>query len=143
MILKDLQQYDLVYLATPYTLYAEGLDAAFREACRIANILIVKGIRVHSPIVAGHSLTVETGLSPSAVSMWYWYNDGFMRKSDCLVIGAMTGWNESAGINHEIDIFAEMRKPIYLLNPHTHEVVPWRGRYTPPAMSVAARQSCA
>lgn len=122
--ITDLQQYELVYLATPYTLYEEGLDEAFREACRIANILIVRGVRCFSPIAHGHSLSVETGLSPGAISLWYWYNNGFMNKSDCMVIGAMTGWNASRGVAHEIDRFKAMVKPIYLLNPHTHMIEP-------------------
>lgn len=115
--LNDLKKYELVYLATPYTLYYQGLDEAYREACKITESLIVRGVRAFCPIAHGHSLE---GLSPGATSMWYWYNEGIMRKSDALVVGCMYGWADSKGVLHEMAEFLRMKKPRYLFNPSTH-----------------------
>ena len=117
----DLMKYELVYLATPYTKYEQGLDQAYADACRITESLIVRGVRAFCPIAHGHSLK---GLSPGAVSMWYWYNEGFMRKADALVVGCLHGWAESDGVAHEMATFLEAGKPRYLLNPSTHMLSP-------------------
>ena len=122
MTLDDLKQYELVYLATPYTLYYMGLDQAYTDACRLTSDLMVRGIRSFSPIAQGHGLSVEAGVSPGAVSLWYWFNQGYMNKCDALVVGCLHGWLESKGVQHEIAEFLKQRKPRYLLDPFTRTV---------------------
>ena len=55
----------LWYVATPYTRYAAGRDAAFHEACRVTARLLESGVKAYSPIahthpVAQYTLTCET-----------------------------------------------------------------------------------
>ena len=40
----ELQKFNLVYLASPYTQYELGLSQAFRDIAKIAGALIARGV---------------------------------------------------------------------------------------------------
>lgn len=57
----DLSGAGLVYLATPYSKYPRGIEAAFVDASRLAACLVRLGISVYSPIAHTHPIAIRIG----------------------------------------------------------------------------------
>ena len=109
-----------VYLATPYSKYQDGLEAAFIAAAQCAGWLIGKGVKVYSPIAHTHPVAIYSAQDPLDLSIWLPADEPFMRTAGALVVAMMPGWEESKGIGHEIDRFEELGKPVLGLK------WPWR-----------------
>lgn len=107
----------LAYLATPYTLYKPGLEAAFREASRVAGQILLAGIDVFSPIAHAHAISAYSEIDPLAREFWLAHLERFMERCDVLIIAEMAGWKESEGMNREIAFFVRARKHIFQLDP--------------------------
>lgn len=118
-----LTQYRLCYLATPYTKYYLGIDAAFTHAAELAAHLLKIGVRVYSPIAHTHPLALNGGLDPLDHSIWLPFDEAMMDAADCLIVAHMKGWDESFGVKHEIDFFRRDRKPVVHLDPVTLTVI--------------------
>jgi hypothetical protein len=119
-----LAQYRLCYLATPYTKYHLGIEAAFVHAAEISALLLTTGVRVYSPIAHTHPLAVYGKLDPLDHSIWLPFDEAMMDAADCLIVARMKGWDESFGVKHEIEFFARERKPIIHIDPVTMQIVP-------------------
>lgn len=115
--LSDLTRFDLVYLATPYTKYPEGITLAYIHACKLAARLLRVGIKVYSPIAHTHAIAVHGSIDPLDLSIWLPFDAALIAKSDLLLVAMMQGWEESVGIRHEIDAFVEADKPVLFLDP--------------------------
>jgi Domain of unknown function (DUF1937) len=115
--LSDLTRFDLVYMATPYTKYPEGITLAYIHACKLAARLLRSGIKVYSPIAHAHAIAVHGSIDPLDLSIWLPFDAALIGKSDALVVAMMTGWETSTGIRHEMDAFVEQDKPIFFLDP--------------------------
>jgi hypothetical protein len=102
----------LLYLASPYSRYAAGIDAAFVEACRITASLISRGYSVYSPIAHTHPVALHGALDPLDHSIWLPFNAAMMHASSGLIVSLLPGWDSSTGVQHEIDYFAQAGKPI-------------------------------
>lgn len=109
----------LVYLATPYTNYAGGHDAAFRDACRLAARLVPAGIFVYSPIAHSHVVAHFGALDKTDMGIWGLHNAAMVKRFDVLAVGQLPGWDTSAGIADEVAAFVKAGKPIYDLDPLT------------------------
>ena len=101
----------LYYLATPYTNYPGGVDAAARDAARVASILAWRGWHILSPITHSHTFEIP-GISPRDPDFWIRYNLPFMEKCDALIVAKMRGWQKSKGVAHEIGYFGRAGKPV-------------------------------
>lgn len=115
----------LAYLATPYSKYADGLDAAFAAACRLAADLVIRKINVFSPIVHSHMIARLARLDPLDHSIWLPLDEFMMRRCDVLLVAQLPGWEESVGVAHEIDFFLEAAKPVFVLTPETMAIKPF------------------
>lgn len=113
----------LVYLATPYSRYPDGLEAAFVDAAKLAARLLNAGVRVYSPICHGHPLSVHGELDALDHSIWLPFDEAMMSVSDALAVAMMPSWKKSKGIQYEIDYFDLARKPVFYLEPGTLEVL--------------------
>ena len=60
----------LWYLASPYSLYAQGTETAFKEACRAAAELIRRGIVVFCPIAHSHVIAEHGHLDALDHRLW-------------------------------------------------------------------------
>lgn len=107
----------LGYLATPYTKFEDGLDAAFIAACQLGARLLKAGLFVYSPIVHLHPMAREGRLDPLDLDLFYPHNTVMMERCDALLIAHLPGWEQSAGIAMEIDFFAGHDKPIFDVEP--------------------------
>lgn len=117
--MSDRPKHTLAYLATPYSKYPGGIWPAFIDACRIAARLMQAGIKVYSPIAHTHPLAIFGEIDPLDHAIWLPFDEAMMNVADVLIIAHMRGWDESKGIAHEIEFFAEAGKPIFDLDPET------------------------
>lgn len=123
----------LCYLATPYTLYPEGLDEAAWAACQLSMRLIEVGIEVFSPTAHFHYIS-QTGdvdaLDPFDHAFWMARCRPLLDRSDCLLVAHMEGWQASFGVAEEIRIFEQAGKPIFDLDIETLATTRRRGPFT-------------
>ena len=122
------------YLATPYSKYPDGVDAAHAEACAIAAALFRQGTPVYSPIA--HTHAIETiGRLGVGFEHWAAFDEAMIAASDGMIVAMMDGWKDSAGIAAEIVICRRLGKPVEYLDPTA--VQPTR----PPADAISSRIS--
>lgn len=100
------------YLATPYSKYAGGLDAAYREACRAAQQFRESGASVYCPIETCHPLAMTLGLDPLDYEIWMKMNEPLVNAAGALVVVKMPGWQESTGVSIEVGQFVAAGKPV-------------------------------
>lgn len=103
------------YLATPYTKFARGQEAAFCEAAEATAKLMAAGLVVYSPIAHSHPVATYGGLaSVDALDGAFWLrqNKPMMEKMDGLIVLKLPGWRESEGVQIEIDFFRRNKKPV-------------------------------
>ena len=110
------------YLATPYSKYALGREAAYQEACKQTALLVKAKVPVFCPIAHTHG-PGETGIVENDLETWLVADRPFMDAAKGLIICGMDGWSVSAGIAAEIDVFQAACKPIIYMSPG---IVPWR-----------------
>lgn len=109
----------LIYLATPYSKYPDGITMGFVEAARLTGKLLEAGYRVYSPIAHTHPIAMYANIDPYNHDIWLPFDGIMMEKSDVLLIARMEGWDKSFGIKHEIEVFQAAGKPIKFLNPQS------------------------
>lgn len=112
----------LHYLASPYTLYPHGMDAAYRLACENAALLIKVGYAVFSPIAHGEGLVWHGGLDATDHDLWMRIDEPFMQKCDALVMLEADGWQNSKGMKREYEFFHAAGKPVFWMAPGVPEL---------------------
>jgi len=117
MKLSELRKFALIYVGTPYSKWADGLDAAFVEASKLTARLMQAGLKVYSPIAHTHPLAVHGNIDPLDHSIWLPFDGAMMDKADAMIVAMMDGWETSKGVRHEIQVFTEAGKPVFFLNP--------------------------
>lgn len=106
-----------LYLATPYSKYKEGLDAAYKMACEQRALFVKARIPCFSPIVHCHDVAKYGGIDPLDHKIWIPDDAVFMSLAKGLVVVKAEGWRDSYGIDQEIEMFSGMGKPIHLMAP--------------------------
>ena len=127
MKLEALKGIGLLYVGTPYSKYAAGIDAAFQDAAKVAAKLLRAGLKVYSPIAHTHPVALYGEIDPLDLSVWLPFDATMMAKSNALVVAMMQGWEASSGIRHEMEEFVLAGKPVFFLNVETLEVDPLSG----------------
>lgn len=112
---SPLEKYELIYLASPYTNYVWSIHGAAADIARITGRLILKRLNVFSPIVHSHYVSMASGIDPLDHSFWMKVDESFMHKSDALLVCQLSGWQESKGVNQELERFLALEKPRYTL----------------------------
>lgn len=112
------------YLATPYTKYVGGPEAAFVMACQQAALLLRAGVVVYSPIAHMHSVAVHGGMDTSYNTPWLDFDKPLMAAAKGIIICRMTGWKISLGVMHEREVFQEAGKPVIYMEPGVVPVMP-------------------
>lgn len=104
----------MIYLATPYS-HPDPVvrEQRFQSACRASAKLLASGLAVFSPIVHGHPL-VDHGL-PTDWPFWERFDRDHLVRCDEVVVLMLDGWRESVGVAAEIQIAAELGKPVRYL----------------------------
>ncbi len=106
----------MIYLASPYSHPDQSVrELRYHANVRVTAELIENGHATFSPIVHGHPLTKQ-GL-PTEWSYWKTYDRDFLSRCDALLVLQLDGWEESIGVNAEIDIAQQLGKPVWYHNP--------------------------
>lgn len=119
--------YGLVYLASPYSLFPAGQEAAFQEAATLTARLLVLGINAFSPIVHSHPIAQYGCIDPLDGEFWLDYDEAFMEVSDACAVAMLESWEASDGISREIEFFQSAMRPVWKLDPTTLKVEPYAG----------------
>lgn len=109
------------YVGSPYSKYTEGLDAACSDVCKVMAWLLSHKIPCFSPIAHTHPIAVHGGIDPRDHSFWLPADLPMMKGAHGLIVAEMDGWEESYGVNWEMEQFKIMGKPIWYLNLETME----------------------
>ena len=108
----------MIYVATPYTKYPHGRDRAALDAAKATAELLRRGYCVYSPVVHSHALCdADTGLDPVDGDFWIQTSRPIMDLCSAIVVVMLPGWQNSEGVNREIEIFRDEGKPIIYYNP--------------------------
>jgi len=105
----------ILYLATSY--YHD--DPKVREeryhiACKLVAALFKEKIYVYSPIV--HNVVpAQIGKIPSGYDIWQEFDEEMCRKLDGLIVAKIDGWQESKGVQAEINLCKQLHKIIQYL----------------------------
>ena len=121
-----LERCSLIYVGTPYSKWPAGINDAFIEACKLTARLLSDGLKVYSPIAHTHPIAIYGALDPLDHNIWLPFDAAMMDAADAMIVATMDGWNESKGIDHEIQVFRKAGKPIYALNPKTMEITEFK-----------------
>ena len=105
------------YLATPYSRYPYGIEAAYSEACIQTALLIRAGIPVFSPIAHTHGVAVHGNIDPLDHTVWIPSDQPMMDAASGLIMLQMQGWQESFGMALEYEAFRDAGKDIVFMTP--------------------------
>lgn len=105
------------YLATPYSKYSGGIEAAFRVACWQTGLLIRAGVPVFSPIAHTHPVAIHCRMDPLDHAVWMPADRPMMDAARGLIVCMIPGWRESYGVGVEIETFQRAGKPVIYMRP--------------------------
>jgi len=107
----------ITYLASPYSHPSAVVrEQRFQAACRAAAALMQQGRVVYSPIAHTHPIAVLCDL-PKGWEYWRQYDEAFLAASSEVVVLMLDGWQESAGVQAEIEIAERDGKPVRYMTP--------------------------
>lgn len=104
------------YLASPFTNYPAGHEAAWLEISRIRGELLQLGIFSYSPIAESWGAVHQLKL-PTDHRFWQGDNLSKMRPATGIIVARMVSWEISEGLKNEIMWFMVERKPLVWLDP--------------------------
>ena len=105
------------YLASPYSKFPGGIDAAFEEVCREAALLVRAGVPVYSPIAHTHPVAIHGDIDPFDHNIWLEADRTFMEAAKGMILCRMEGWETSYGIGKELEYFQAAGKPVIHMTP--------------------------
>jgi hypothetical protein len=105
------------YLATPYSKYPDGIEAAFRAACEQSALLVKAGIPIFCPIAHTHPVAIQGGIDPFDHEIWLPADEPFMHLACGLIFCKLPSWEISYGMNEERKVFTAAGKPILDMEP--------------------------
>lgn len=108
----------LWYMASPYSKYRPGIEAAFVEASKQAAFLKNNGIDVFAPIPHSHPIAIHGGLDAYDYDLMLSWDKKFIDRCDGLIICMMDGYDISHGVKWEKEQFEKQGKPVYYMTPN-------------------------
>ena len=105
------------YLATPYSKFPGGIEAAYRAACEQQALLIRAGVPTFCPIAHTHGAAVHGGIDPVDHAVRLPADEPFMRSAAALIVCKLPTWELSFGVKAEIDAFYAAGKPVIYMEP--------------------------
>jgi glycosyltransferase involved in cell wall biosynthesis len=101
-----------LYLATPYSRYVAGIEAAYVMACEQQALLVRAGVPVFCPISHTHGAAIHGGIDPLDHTVWMPADEPFMAAASGLIMVMADGWEESYGMKIELETFRAAGKPV-------------------------------
>lgn len=110
-----------VYLASPYTSYPLGYEAAHDVACDAAAWLIEHRVPVFCPIAHSHPISTRSpALADADHDTWLAEDRPFVLNAAALVVLWTGGVEESHGIGVELSWARELGLPVFRLHRRGH-----------------------
>lgn len=105
----------LIYLASPYSKYPGGREAAYKEVC-IKAAELMQQVAIFCPIAHSHSIELE-GMNGTIKDGDWWLKQDFavLKRCDELWVYQMPGWEESYGVTKEIMFALNNHIPIKMI----------------------------
>lgn len=102
----------MIYVASPYSHPNHIIrDRRFRQTQEfIVNCLRTQGLAVFSPIVYWHSMAKEE-LFPTDAAHWLSFNMNMLRRSECIFVLQIPGWETSKGMEVEMKMASALFIP--------------------------------
>lgn len=105
------------YLATPYSKYPRGLDAAYRFAAEQAAALIKAKIPIFCPITMSHTPSIVGSIDGRDLTIWHALNAPFIELACGMIhVSVAESW-ESNGMRDERRQFYHAKKPVVVMSP--------------------------
>ena len=99
---------NFIYLAVPYSHKDPKVrEERFKKANAVASDLIKRGNLVFSPISHSHPIAQE-GALPIDWSFWKVFDYKLLSICDELIVYCLDGWEESTGVQREIELAEAM-----------------------------------
>ena len=105
------------YMATPYSKHPHGMERAYVDACKAAADIVRLGVPVFSPIAHSHAVAVCGGMAQECHDTWLSQDMAFMSQAQGMFVLMLEGWEESYGVQWEIEWMEARGKPVYYLRP--------------------------
>lgn len=114
-----------IYLASPYSHDDKDvMTSRFVNACLAAGNLMNQGLIVFSPIAHSHSIAQICEL-PTDWSFWEEQDMSYLVEwANKLYVLDIDGWEESRGVQAEIDVALQLDKPVRLVD-NEGQLVKW------------------
>jgi len=108
----------MIYLASPYSdLSWQTRDWRWRRVCSAAASLMRKGYIIFSPIA--HTRPIAAFGLPGGWDFWERFDREFIAAAAELWVLTLPGWEESKGVQAEIQIAVDAGKPVFTVDPVT------------------------
>jgi hypothetical protein len=106
----------LSYLASPYSSGGLNFIAANYQATEVlvAHLLATQH-HIYSPIVHNHAISQNPDYPTYEMVtalQWKAYNETFLRRSEQLLVFTLGNWQESRGVQHEIEFYVKLRQKL-------------------------------
>ena len=102
-----------IYLSAPYTIHPE---ACFMAVNRKSAELMIQGNIIFSPISHSHPIAVQEDL-PNTHEFWMLQDLPFIEFCDELYVLQLEYWEQSKGVQKEIEYATKLGKPIKYILP--------------------------
>jgi hypothetical protein len=117
----------MIYLASPYSHPDPAVtQTRYVAVCKAAAKLMEKGHHVFSPIAHSFAIATAGGLH-KGWEFWKKIDFEWIRMCGTVWVLCLPGWEESVGIEAELQYAKTMMLPIYLVDPKTLERTPTIG----------------
>ena len=93
------------YLATPYSKYPTGHEAAFKDASIVAAALLERNIHLFCPIAHSHPLAVYGKMDKVDHNLWLALDEKVMEACQGIIVAKLPGWHDSFGVTFEREYF--------------------------------------
>lgn len=105
------------YLASPFSQYSGGHQAAVVVAAEATALLFRAGVTVFSPIVHGYGLVKWGGVQGTDFEYWRIANHRMIKASAGLILLTVDGYTESKGIADELTYCSEIGRAVIPMRP--------------------------
>ncbi len=105
------------YLASPYShVSPDTMEKRFQAAELATATFLLSDVAVYSPIVHCHQLGKMHNL-PTDFKFWMRYNYRMLSPALSLIVLKISGWEESIGVQAEIEYAVTHGKPVRYADP--------------------------
>jgi hypothetical protein len=105
------------YLASPYSKYPNGMEAAFIDISKQGAFLAKNGIYTLGPITHSHPIALYGEINAVDHEFWLKWDFAFIDRLDGMIVCMMEGWENSTGVLREIEYCKKTNKPIWYMTP--------------------------